>query len=100
MISSDISSPSLRERVRTIPFLQPGSFTFLMTITPCAARCWPCMPEHCSAFYARTARALGIPDGRTGSVTVIQRFGSGLQLNVHFHTLALDGVVQSDWPRA
>src|SRR6266498_1837795 len=44
------------------------------------------------AFYARTARAHGIQDGQTGTVTVIQRFGSGLQLNVHFHTLVLDGV--------
>jgi len=25
-------------------------------------------------------------------VTVIQRFGGGLQLNVHFHSLLLDGV--------
>jgi hypothetical protein len=25
-------------------------------------------------------------------VTVIQRFGGGLSLNVHFHTLVLDGV--------
>jgi hypothetical protein len=41
------------------------------------------------ACYARTARAHGIPEGRTGTVTVIQRFGSGLQLNVHFHTLVL-----------
>jgi hypothetical protein len=44
------------------------------------------------AFYARTARSHGIQDGRTGTVTVIQRFGSGLQLNVHMHTLVLDGV--------
>lgn len=44
------------------------------------------------AFYARTARAHGIQDGRTGTVTAIQRFGSGLQLTVHFHTLVLDGV--------
>jgi putative transposase len=28
----------------------------------------------------------------TGMVTVIQRFDSALRLNVHFHTLALDGV--------
>ena len=28
------------------------------------------------AFYARTARANGIPEGRTGTVTVIQRFGN------------------------
>ena len=27
-----------------------------------------------------------------GSVTFIQRFGSALNLNVHFHTLAVDGV--------
>jgi len=25
-------------------------------------------------------------------VTIIQRFGGGLNLNVHFHTLVLDGV--------
>jgi len=30
------------------------------------------------AFCAATARAHGIPDGHTGTVTVIQRFGSGL----------------------
>jgi hypothetical protein len=35
---------------------------------------------------------LGYRDGRTGTVTVIQRFGGALNLNVHFHTLAVDGV--------
>ena len=40
------------------------------------------------AFYARTARLHGIQDGRTGTVTAIQRFGSGLQLNLHVHTPA------------
>ena len=44
------------------------------------------------AFYTRTARGHGIRHGRTGTVTVIQRFASGLNLNVHFHTLVLDGV--------
>jgi hypothetical protein len=29
---------------------------------------------------------------RTGSVTLIQRFGSALNLNIHFHMLFLDGV--------
>src|SRR5213594_4221878 len=41
-------------------------------------------------FYRRRARRTR--DGRSGAVTVIQRFGGGLQLNVHFHTLLLDGV--------
>jgi Putative transposase len=33
-----------------------------------------------------------VPGGRPGSVTVMQRFGSRLNVNLHFHTLALDGV--------
>ena len=28
----------------------------------------------------------------TGAVTLIQRFGSALNLNIHFHVLFLDGV--------
>jgi len=43
-------------------------------------------------FYRRQANRNGIRDGRTGMLTVIQRFGSGLNLNVHFHTLVFDGV--------
>ena len=33
---------------------------------------------------------------RTGAVTLIQRFGSALNLNVHFHMLFLDGVYVDD----
>jgi len=43
------------------------------------------------AFSGRTAHAHGIPDGQTGTVTVLQRFGSGLPLHVHVNTLVLDG---------
>jgi hypothetical protein len=42
--------------------------------------------------YARGARECGVPGGRTGSVTVMQRAGSGLNVNLHVHTLVLDGV--------
>ena len=38
------------------------------------------------------ARRKGVRDGRHASVTVIQRFGSSLNLNVHFHSLVADGV--------
>lgn len=50
------------------------------------------------AFYAGTARLHGIQDGRTGTLTAIQRFGSGLQLNIPFHTLVLDGVISPLFP--
>ena len=43
-------------------------------------------------FYRKRAKASGHRGGRTGTVTVIQRFGGALNLNVHFHTLAVDGV--------
>jgi Putative transposase len=43
-------------------------------------------------FQRHRARRYGSRAGRSGSVTVIQRFGRGLNLNVHFHTLLLDGV--------
>jgi hypothetical protein len=43
-------------------------------------------------FYRKRAKASGHGGGRTGTVTVIQRFGGALNLNVHFHTLAVDGV--------
>ena len=43
-------------------------------------------------FHRRRARRLGVEAGQGGSVTVIQRFGAGLRLNLHFHTTVIDGV--------
>ncbi len=51
-------------------------------------------------FYRRGARRAGFTAAETGAVSAIQRFGSGLNLNVHFHTLVLDGVFArcgDDW---
>ena len=43
---------------------------------------------------ASKARRPGIPNrrGDCGAVTGVQRFGGALNLNVHFHTIVLDGV--------
>ena len=43
-------------------------------------------------FERRRARRRVVVDGRSGTVTAIQRFGGWLQTNVHFHTLVLEGV--------
>ena len=51
-------------------------------------------------FYHRQAAAERIRDGRTGAVNRIQRFGSALNLNVHFHALVLDGVYTAASPFA
>jgi hypothetical protein len=44
------------------------------------------------AFYRRRARDHGVPGGRSGSVTFVQRFGSAANLNLHAHAIVLDGV--------
>ena len=46
----------------------------------------------------RRARRRGLPMSRAkgGSVTFVQRFGGALNLNVHFHTLVLDGVYHEE----
>jgi hypothetical protein len=44
----------------------------------------------------RRAKRMGLRDAKPGAVTFVQRFSSALGLNVHFHTLALDGVYTPD----
>lgn len=44
------------------------------------------------SYQKKKARQLGIKTAKPGSVTFIQRFGSALNLNVHFHSLFTDGV--------
>jgi hypothetical protein len=43
-----------------------------------------------------TTAGLTRASAATGAVTLIQRFGSALNLNVHFHMLVLDGVYRRD----
>jgi hypothetical protein len=40
----------------------------------------------------RARQQWSVPRGQCGAVTFIQRFGSALNANLHFHTLVLDGV--------
>ena len=48
----------------------------------------------CEVFKRHRRRALenGVRDSQTGAVTFVQRFGSALNLNVHFHAVIPDGV--------
>jgi hypothetical protein len=48
------------------------------------------------ARYRARGRAQGIGDPQPGAVTFVQRFGSSLNLNVHFHVCLLDGVFDRD----
>ena len=46
--------------------------------------------------YRAWAKREGLGDAPTGAVTHVQRFGSSLNLNVHFHMMLLDGVFTRD----
>lgn len=48
-----------------------------------------------SGFLIRRA-GLRISEAQTGAVTLVQRFGSALNLNLHYHILFLDGVYVQD----
>jgi len=50
------------------------------------------MLQTIASFQKKRARRLGIQNPQMGAVTFIQRFGSALNLNVHFHVLVSDGV--------
>ena len=45
-------------------------------------------------YYRKKAKKRGVARGRGGAVTVIQRAGGALNLNVHFHTASIDGVFE------
>ena len=47
-------------------------------------------------FLRRRGLEVGVRFPEVGAVTAVQRFGSALNLNVHFHTLAFDGVYRRD----
>jgi hypothetical protein len=43
-------------------------------------------------YYVHAAEQRGIKAPQAGGITFVQRFGSALNLNAHFHTVAFDGV--------
>jgi hypothetical protein len=47
-----------------------------------------------ASMRRRARKRYGAWNLRCGAVTFVQRFGGALNLNVHFHTLALDGVYE------
>jgi hypothetical protein len=50
----------------------------------------------CISAYLRKKAGLKKSQGKTGAVTLIQRFGGSINLNVHFHQLFIDGVYELD----
>jgi hypothetical protein len=81
----------LRQWVLSLPF----ALRFLLaTDADALTRVLGIVYRAISGFILRKAK-LTRAEGDTGSVTLIQRFGSALNLNVHLHMLVLDGAFLS-----
>ncbi len=79
---------AVRQLVLTVPWPRRWLFARRPVLARAVLRC-------ALRVVTRWLRARGGPAARTGapgSVTVIQRFGSALNLNLHFHVLLLDGL--------
>ena len=78
----------LRQWVLSLPY----ALRFLLASNPAAVTLvLGVVYRTISGFLLRRA-GFTRASGHTGAVTVVQRFGSALNLNVHFHLLFLDGV--------
>jgi ribosomal protein S27E len=49
-----------------------------------------------SSLRRRARQYRGIRNSKCGGVTFVQRFGGAINLNIHFHSLVLDGVYYED----
>jgi hypothetical protein len=49
-----------------------------------------------AGFQRKRAKREGFEDGESGSVTLVQRFGGSANLNIHFHTLMIEGVYREE----
>jgi len=85
----------IRQWVLTLPFALRAPLAFNPGLLSAVLRCFVKVVQ---AFYQAEAAAAGASDTHTGSVSAIQRFGSALNLNPHFHVLFLDGAYHR--PRA
>lgn len=99
---AELSSRLVDERLPYAPYRQ-WTFSFPWRIRVALARDGRWLSRVLSickrkvfANQRKRARRLGVRDGRTMAVTMIQKFGSLLQLNVHDHSVIPDGVFADD----
>lgn len=99
---SELSSRLVDERLPYAPYRQ-WTFSFPWRLRVALARDGRLLAKVLSickrkvfANQRKRARRLGIRDGRCLAVTLVQRFGSLLQLNVHDHSVIPDGVFADD----
>ncbi len=78
----------LRQWVLSVPF----ALRYLFATDPAVMGQVLGIVTRAIASHLIKAAGMTYATAQTGAVTLIQRFGSALNLNIHFHILFLDGV--------
>jgi hypothetical protein len=84
----------VRQWVLSLPFALRYALAFDAQLTSEVLRIF--IRAVFASLRRRARRSRRIVDPQCGAVTFVQRFGDALNLNVHFHTLMLDGVYEAD----
>ena len=83
----------VRQWVLSLPFELRALAAFRADVLSAMGRMFI---EAVFARYQAWAKREGLGDAPTGAVTHVQRFGSSINLHVHFHSMLLDGVFTHD----
>jgi hypothetical protein len=83
----------VRQWVLSLPWELRALAAFRADVLSALARMFV---EAIFARHRRWAKKQGFGEAPSGAVTHVQRFGSSVNLNVHFHVMVLDGVFTRD----
>jgi hypothetical protein len=95
---SDTAKHLIEEVIPCVPTRQwvlsmPYSLRFLLARNPEFLRkSLAIFHRAINQHYEKKANKLKLKNPKVGAITVVQRFGGALNLNVHFHTIYTDGV--------
>ena len=88
LVESVIPHKAIRQYVMSFPF----SVRYLLAYNPkLVTGVLSVFIRIVSNWIVKRARCCGV-DGKTGAITFVQRFGGAVNLNVHLHSIFLDGV--------
>ena len=85
----------VRQWVLSLPWELRALAAFKADVLSALARIFV---EAIFARHLRWAKERGLGEAQSGAVNHVQRFGSSVNLNVHFHVMVLDGVFTRDEP--